>query len=85
VASGLVALTLQSGPSGVFNLGSGAATIVSDIVELVRLHVAGNDNLIKIKQQRGKNATWADTRAMRSAFEWSPKISLAEGIEKTLL
>jgi len=85
VASGLVALTLQSGPSGVFNLGSGAATKVSDVVELVRLQVAGEQNLIKIKHRHEEDATWADNRAMQSAFEWSPKISLAEGIEKTLL
>lgn len=85
VASGLVALTLLSGPSGVFNLGSGSATRVSDIVELVRLQIAGESNLEGIKQCYGEDATWADIRAMQISFGWYPNISLSEGIGKTLL
>jgi len=84
VASGLVDLTLQSGPTGVFNLGSGLATKVSDVVELVRSQIAGEQKTLEIKHRNGDRATWADIGAMQRFFDWSPKISLPEGIGKML-
>ena len=84
VASGLVALTLQSGPSGVFNLGSGVATKVSDVVELVRDQISGQQKAVELDRRFGNSATWADIGAMHRSFGWSPKISLPEGIGRML-
>ena len=84
VASGLVALTLRSGPSGIFNLGSGAATRVSDVVELVRAQISGEDRGIEIKARVEDGATWADIGAMHRSFGWTPRISLPEGIGRML-
>lgn len=80
VASGLVALTLCNGPSGVFNLGSGGATKVSDVVELVRAQLAGKQDGGDISARIGGGATWADIDAMHRAFGWTPKVSLSDGI-----
>ncbi len=84
VASGLVALTLRSGPSGVFNLGSGAATRVSDVVELVRAQISGEERGTQIQARVGDGATWADIDAMHRSFGWTPRISLPEGIGRML-
>ena len=84
VATGLVALTLQSGPSGVFNLGSGVATKVSDVVELVRAQISGQQKAVELDRRFGNSATWADIGAMHHSFGWSPKISLPEGIGRML-
>jgi len=80
VASGLVALTLRSGPSGIFNLGSGGATRVSDVVELVHAQISGEQDGGGISARIGDGAAWADIGAMHRAFAWTPKISLPEGI-----
>jgi nucleoside-diphosphate-sugar epimerase len=80
VASGLVALTLCSGPSGIFNLGSGGATRVSDVVELVRSQISGERDGGGIPARIGDGATWADIGAMHRDFGWTPKISLPDGI-----
>jgi nucleoside-diphosphate-sugar epimerase len=84
VASGLIALTLRSGPSGVFNLGSGVATRVSDVVELVRAQISGQQKAVEIDQRFGNGATWADIGAVHHSFGWSPRISLPEGIGRML-
>ena len=84
VASGLVALTLRSGPSGIFNLGSGAATRVSDVVELVRAQISGEERGTQIQARVGDGATWADIDAMHRSFGWTPRISLPEGIGRML-
>ncbi len=84
VASGLVALTLRSGPSGVFNLGSGAATKVSDVVELVRAQIAGEERGTEIQARVEDGATWANIDAMHRSFGWTPRISLPEGIGRML-
>jgi nucleoside-diphosphate-sugar epimerase len=84
VASGLVALTLRTGPSGVFNLGSGGATKVSDVVELVRAELIGEQNREGISARISDGAAWADISAMHRAFGWTPKISLPKGIRMVL-
>jgi len=84
VASGLVALTLRSGPSGIFNLGSGAATRVSDVVELVRAQITGEDRGTEIKARVEDGATWANVDAIHRSFGWTPRISLPEGIGRML-
>jgi len=84
VASGLVALTLRSGPSGIFNLGSGAATRVSDVVELVRAQITGEDRGTEIKARAEDGATWANVDAIHRSFGWTPRISLPEGIGRML-
>ena len=85
VAKGLVALTLCRGPSGDFNIGSGGATKVSDVVELVRARIASEQNLKSISPRIGDGATWADIGAMQRAFGWTPKIPLSEGIRMSVL
>jgi len=80
VAIGLVALALRSGPSGVFNLGSGVATKVGDVVELVRTQISGEQDRGDISARIGDDATWANIGAMHRAFGWTPKISLPDGI-----
>ncbi len=84
VASGLVALTLRSGPSGVFNLGSGAATRVSDVVELVRAQIAGEERGTEIQARVEDGATWASIDAMHRSFGWTPRISLPKGIRRMI-
>lgn len=82
VASGLAALTLRTGPSGIFNIGSGGATKVSDVVELIRAELIGEQDRESTSPMKDEatTAAWADIGAMYRDFGWTPKISLPEGI-----
>lgn len=84
VASGMVALTLRSGPSGTFNLGSGSAVRVADVVELVRAQVDGEETTGVPLVRTGDGATWADIGKMQRAFGWEPRVSLPDGIRLML-
>jgi nucleoside-diphosphate-sugar epimerase len=84
VAGALVALTLKDGPSGVFNVGSGSATRVSDVVEFVRSVTANEEVGPKITDSTDELASWADITSMRVNFGWKPKILLTQGIRSII-
>jgi dTDP-6-deoxy-L-talose 4-dehydrogenase (NAD+) len=84
VARGLASLTLKDGPSGVYNLGSGSATKVSDVVQFIQSSISGSSaNLPPIIAQRD-NAAWANIQSMDRDFGWKPMVSLAEGIQELI-
>jgi nucleoside-diphosphate-sugar epimerase len=84
VAKGLVALALVPGPSGSFNLGSGAATRVSDIVSFIQDCILGNIKSHDFQKVVSDNATWAVINSMHQHFGWKPEISLADGIRELI-
>lgn len=84
VAAGLTALTLQLGPSGTYNLGSGVATRASDVVEMVRATLAGEKITDGVPGSSLKAATWASVRAMKDHFGWTPNVSLRDGLRTML-
>lgn len=80
VAAGLATLTLREGPSGVFNLGSGSAVRVADIVEHVRGQVQAARPAVAPGPTTSGGAAWADIGRMRQSFGWEPHVSLTDGI-----
>ena len=84
VASGLVALALQDGPSGTFNLGSGHATRVADVVEVVRAFVRGEELASIPTSSTDSRASWADISKMQDAFGWQPAVDLSNGVRLML-
>ncbi len=84
VASGLVAMALQDGPSGTFNLGSGHATRVADVVEIVSAIVSGEELTPSLTASTDKEASWADISKMNDAFGWQPAITLSDGVRMML-
>ena len=84
VASGLVALALQDGPSGTFNLGSGHATRVADVVEVVRTFVSGEELASIPTSCTDSRASWADISKMQDAFGWQPAVALPDGVRLML-
>jgi len=71
----------------VLNIGSGSETSVSDIVKLVK-NVTGSRSKIIWKNQKSnrfESEVWrADTKKVKRLLSWKPKITLREGIQKTL-
>ncbi len=84
VAQGFYQATVADIPSGIYNLGTGDATCVIDICELVEKQIHSSAQL----SQRVRNSSlakqtvnfWADMKKTQEALNWTPKISLEEGI-----
>lgn len=84
VAGALVALALRDGPSGIFNVGSGSAARVGDVVEFIRDAIASEDTETVIPPAKDSLASWADISSMKSGFGWSPSIELRDGIKSII-
>ncbi|MDC1027308.1 NAD(P)-dependent oxidoreductase [Candidatus Thioglobus sp.] len=82
--------TMFDFPSGIYNLGSGITTSILDICKIAEMMIQGTDTL----SQKLKNDSidtsevvnfWASNFRTKKYLEWSPSVSLEEGIKKTWL
>lgn len=80
-----VILEKQSTPFELINVGAGMAVPIAKLVEKV---IAASNKDIKIEYDNSKPtikfSVSLDTSKAKSLFEWQPKISLEEGIKKTI-
>ena len=84
VADALAKLTLGEGPSGVFNVGSGKAYAVSDIVELVRASIEGGAVSEIARSTDDRCASWASLDKISRDYEWLPRVSIEDGVRSML-
>lgn len=82
VARGLAALATAENARGTYNLGTGVGTRVRDAVNLVA-RMMEREDLYPASEEPGRGF-WADMRRMRQDCAWTPRVSLEEGIRKTL-
>ena len=73
---------------GTFNLGSGKASPVARISEIVEQFVQKDSEfssqlIKKLDASESNSGMWADTALSERQLEWTPRITLAEGIECT--
>ncbi len=73
---------LDSEVTGVFNAGTGKGDSINEIIKAVDL-VTGSTSCIKYKQGRSYDVlrVTLDTRKACEQFNWSPKVSLEEGVK----
>ncbi len=80
-----LALERQSAPFGLFNAGSGQAVPVSVLVKRVIEH---SGKYLKVRYDAGKpnipTRVCLDSTRAKEALGWAPRVSLDEGIRKTL-
>lgn len=85
-AAGVLATAL-SDARGIFNLSSGSAVPVRDIAEMIRDRVAPGLDLTFGDVAFGPTQIMhmeGDIAALRAATGWSPRIGLAEGLDRTI-
>jgi UDP-glucose 4-epimerase len=76
---------LHSGAEGVFNVGTGRETSVNDLCALLK-RVTG----IEVREQHGPEVagevprSCLDASRLRKATDWVPKVSLEEGLQRTV-
>ena len=81
VAAGLVSLVSSDAPSGVFNIGSGQPTSVSQVANITADYYNKPRPFTDVSNGSG---FWASTEKIMSATDWRPGIGIGEGIVSTL-
>jgi dTDP-6-deoxy-L-talose 4-dehydrogenase (NAD+) len=89
VVNAIISALKKQNLSGIYNLGSGKLTTVSEIALIVEnLMIEGTDYLVKPVYAKDDdlipNGIFADTSLASNQLEWSPKTDLADGIRRTI-
>jgi UDP-glucose 4-epimerase len=90
VADGLIKFATIDAPSGIYNLGSGKSVPIIDIVSKIEILINNTETLTcKISENTAftsiKNTDFcADMTKTITTLNWSPKINLENGIEKSI-
>jgi len=80
-----VATTAGIEPGAVFNIGTGVQTSIASVVEIARrrLGIAVQPSWGSMENRRWDTSIWvADTKVMRAATGFSPKLSFEEGFAR---
>jgi nucleoside-diphosphate-sugar epimerase len=89
VADGIMKMTSNNIESGIYNLGSGISTSVTEISKIVELALSGKDLLTNeliektIKSEKTVDFK-ADIQKSVKMLNWTTKISLSEGINSVI-
>ncbi len=70
----------------IFNIGSGKATKIRDVINLIKKFVGGGNPLfgkIKLRKEESKFSV-ANLKKTKKYLKWQPKISLKKGIKLTI-
>ncbi len=69
----------------VFNIGRGEPVELMEFIALLEKHIGKKADINFMPMQPGDvESTWCDVSALRRAVRYEPKVSLAEGLEKTV-
>lgn len=80
----LEALTLKG--IHCFNLGSGKGTHMRDILQILENIIGRKVKLIDLGQRKGDpEKSYADITRIKKTLNWSPKVSLEEGLRRTFV
>ena len=82
VAHGLAALATAENVHGIYNLGTGVGTRVRDVANMLA-KIMGRQDVFPASEDVGEGF-WADMWRIRTDCGWKPRVSLEEGIRKTL-
>jgi UDP-glucose 4-epimerase len=78
-------LALESGAQGPFNIGTGVATSVLDLVDALGEHADGPFEAVMAPERQGEiKHIVLDTSRARDELGWEPKVGLREGLDRTL-
>ncbi len=87
VAKAIVIILEKCNQSTVYNIGSGHSTSIHDIIKIVyselNLQYKPKDKLFKSDNPPFDNF-WADISEIKKEIGWEPKITIKEGIQKTI-
>jgi UDP-glucose 4-epimerase len=81
-----ILLAMQSGQSGVFQLGTGIATTINELIDQFRI-LLGHEFQINVRYEPFRAGelrnTWCDIEKSRRAFGYDPQTRIASGLART--
>lgn len=80
----IVLLATEHAPSGLYEVGSGVATSVGEVVRLVHEQCGLSYAAAPLPPALEENPLIADTTTLMQATSWKPATTLAEGVKKTV-
>lgn len=82
----LILLGSNPGVTGTYNAGSGYSTSVQELAETIAQLAGTNKSIVSRNETRPNEVpdTVADIRRARNDLGWQPKVSLREGLERTM-
>jgi nucleoside-diphosphate-sugar epimerase len=88
VVDGFYAAITNGIPSGIYNLGSGKSTTVIDVCGYAEKLILGSNILTQRLEEQAHLSSvdvnfWAKTNTAKKTLNWSSKIALTSGIERT--
>jgi len=89
VVNAFIKATEDENCHGIFNLGSGKTTSIAEIVGLVERVIRNTDDfssqlIKKIGSIKSSSGMWADISLSGRQLGWTPQVSLADGISRTI-
>ncbi len=89
VANAIMNMSINNIESGIYNLGSGVTTTVSDVSKIVEMSLFGKDaftnELIEKTKSTEKTVDFnADITKSIESLNWTPKIGIIEGIKSLI-
>ncbi|TAK99306.1 MAG: NAD-dependent epimerase/dehydratase family protein [Rhodospirillaceae bacterium] len=72
-------------PFRIFNIGRGAPVNLMDFIATLEKHIGRKANMVMLDMQPGDvEGTWCDVSALERAVGYRPRVSLDEGLAKTV-
>lgn len=89
VVDGLVKITVQNIPSGIYNFGSGKSIRVIDILRAVEKAISGHEKFADLILQQATDMNteidfWADIQKSHEYIGWQPNTSIEAGIRRII-
>jgi len=77
----------KKAPGEVFNVGSGAPCKIADVIDIITNHIGGDLRIVRgaVPCRKGEGpACYCDNRKLREFTGWAPRVSLEEGLRRTI-
>jgi nucleoside-diphosphate-sugar epimerase len=87
VIKALICLIEKNGENSIYNVGSGKATSIEKIIQIIYDKLQKKISFPKSFNQSNKGTItdfWADISRMKKDFGWAPQTQLSQGIQKTI-
>ena len=81
----IVLATADSSPSAIWNIGSGIAVTLAEVLDMI-FQAVGHDTVVRRSSQRSMDCekVQLDINEVRHSLGWEPKVRMTDGIVRTL-
>lgn len=79
-------LAMKNKRTGIFNVGTGKATSINDLVHVIKRSIDKNVKVMHLSKRKGEiEKSVLDIHKIKQYMDWQPSVSLSEGIEQMIV